>query len=361
MPAEWAAHLRTWMAWPCRREAWPGEEGLARAKSAFAAVAQAIARFEPVVMAARPEDVTEAGEALAIPQLSANAGKPAGGRSANLAVRLNPPPAALGRAGRNAEHAIEVWAAPLDDSWARDIGPTFVTSPSGRGAVQWRFNAWGGKYHPFDQDAAFAGRVAEHVGVTARNAPVFCEGGAIHSNGQGTLLTTEQCLLNPNRNPGSGKNDIDRVLHDLVGARRVIWLGEGFSDAETDGHIDNIACFAGEGRVILGIPDSRSHPDHAPIMDAKARLQAAGLEVIELVQPRAIRYDRLGHLLQTSYVNFYLCNGGLVMPSFADPHDEAARMLLAHCFPEHEIVTIPALDIVAGGGGIHCITQQEPA
>jgi len=297
-----------------------GPQGLARAKSAYAAVARAIVHFESVVMAARPEDVDEARRAT----------------------------------GR------EIFEVALDDSWTRDIGPTFVTGPSGQAAVQWRFNAWGGKYAPFDRDAAFAAKVAEKAGVMLRQAPIVCEGGAIHSDGQGTLLTTEQCLLNPNRNPGLTKDDAEQVLRDFVGAQRVIWLGEGFSDSETDGHVDNITCFAPRGRVILGVPDSKSHPDHAPVMEAKKRLKGAGLEVVELVQPKTIRHDRLGRLLQASYVNFYPCNGGLVMPSFDDAHDEQARAVLADCFPDREIVTAPALDIVAGGGGIHCITQQEP-
>lgn len=314
------------MAWPCRREAWDGPGGLARAKKAYAAVAKAISRFEPVVMAARPQDAEEAAKAT----------------------------------------ACEIFEVALDDSWTRDIGPTFVTGPSsenkpGRAAVQWRFNAWGRKYAPFDQDAAFAAGVAERAGATLRRAPIICEGGAIHSDGQGTFLTTEQCLLNSNRNPGFAKADMEKILHDFVGATRVIWLGDGFSDSETDGHIDNIACFACKGRVILGVPDSKTHPDHAPVMEAKRRMKKAGLEVIELLQPRGIRHDRHGRLLQTSYVNFYLCNGGLVMPSFDDAPDETARALLADCFPDREIVTVPALDIVAGGGGIHCITQQEPA
>ena len=320
MPAEWMPHLRTWMAWPCRREAWDGPEGLARAKSAYAGVARAVSRFEPVVMTARPEDADEAGRAT----------------------------------------GCEIFTVALDDSWARDIGPTFETGPRGRAAVQWCFNAWGGKYHPFDQDAAFATKVAGKAGVALRQAPIICEGGAIHSDGQGTLLTTEQCLLNPNRNPGLGKEGAEQILRDFVGAKRVIWLGDGFSDTETDGHVDNIACFAGEGQVILGVPDSRNHPDHTPVAEARRRMMAAGLRVIELVQPRTIRRDRQRRLLQASYVNFYLCNGGLVMPSFDDAHDEQARAVLTDCFPDREIVTAPALDIVAGGGGIHCITQQEP-
>jgi agmatine deiminase len=320
MPAEWMPHARTWMAWPCRREAWDGPEGLARAKSAYAVVAKAISTFEPVVMAARPEDADEARAAT----------------------------------------GCDIFEVALDDSWTRDIGPSFVTGPSGRAAVQWRFNAWGGKYAPFDRDAGFAAKVAEKAGVMLRQALIVCEGGAIHSDGQGTLLTTEQCLFNPNRNPGLTKGDAEQILRDFVGAERVIWLGEGFSDSETDGHVDNIACFAGHGRVILGVPDSKAHPDHAPVMEAKKRLKTAGFEVIELAQPRTIRHDRHGRLLQASYVNFYLCNSGLVMPSFDDAHDEPAKAVLADCFPGRKIVTVPALDIVAGGGGIHCITQQEP-
>jgi len=318
MPAEWARHARTWMCWPCRREIWG--EGLARAKAATRAVAETVARYEPVMMAARPEDVEEA----------------------------------------KAAPGVEVWPVALDDSWARDIGPTFVKGSAGRAAVTWRFNAWGGKYRPFEEDARFAGRVAERQGMQLYRAPLVCEGGAIHADGQGTLLTTEQCLLNPNRNPGLNKDAVTTILCDHTGATRVIWLGSGFSDSETDGHVDNIACFAAPGKAIVGVPDSRAHPDHAPVMEAIRRLKAEAIEVVELVQPKILRRDGRGRLLQASYVNFYLCNDGLVMPAFDDPHDGRARATLADCFPDRDISVVPALDIVAGGGGIHCITQQEP-
>jgi agmatine deiminase len=228
-------------------------------------------------------------------------------------------------------------------------------------AIHWRFNAWGGKYQPYDKDAAFAAVAAGHAGVPVYPASIICEGGAIHSDGRGTLLTTEQCLLNPNRNPGLTRAAADEILHYAAGAERVIWLGEGFADVETDGHVDNIACFAAAGGVIMGVPDSAGHPDAAPVREAIRRLKAAGLQVIELVQPKIVRTDARGRLLPTSYVNFYACNGGLVMPSFDDPHDEQARSLLAQCFPGRDISVVPALDIVAGGGGVHCITQQEPA
>jgi agmatine deiminase len=330
MPAEWAAHKRTWMCWPCRVEAWGGPEGLLRAQQAFARVARAISTFEPVVMIARPQDVPEARLACA--------GK------------------------------VEMFEAPLDDSWARDMGPTFVTGADGaRAGVAWQFNAWGNKYHPYTNDAALGGTILARAGVPIYTAPLVCEGGAIHSDGEGTLITTEQCLLNENRNANLTRQQIEERLALFTGARRIVWLGEGFSDDETDGHVDNIACFAAPGRVIVGVPASKSHPDTEPVLEAIRRLGQARdadgrrIEIVEIVQPRKPRADWRGRPLQASYVNFYLPNGGVVMPGFDDPGDEAARAVIADCFPGRDILQIDALDIVEGGGGIHCITQQEPA
>jgi agmatine deiminase len=330
MPAEWAPHARTWMCWPCRMEPWGGPEGLLRAKQAYARVARAISSFEPVVMAARPQEVCEAK--------LASAGK------------------------------VELFETPLDDSWSRDIGPTFLLGDeNARAGVQWRFNGWGNKYHPVDQDAGFATRVLKHQDVRVYCAPLVCEGGAIHVDGEGTLITTEQCLLNANRNPDLTQADVEEALALFTGARRILWLGEGFSDDETDGHVDNIACFAGPGRVLVGIPSARSHPDHPPAIEAVRRLRSAhdaagrAIEVVEIVQPRKERQDWRGRPLAASYVNFYLPSGGIVMPAFNDPNDEKARAVLADCFPGRDILQIDALDIVQGGGGIHCITQQEPA
>jgi agmatine deiminase len=330
MPAEWSTHARTWMCWPCRGAAWGGPDGLLRAKQAYARVARAISAFEPVTIAARPQDYSEVKFACA--------GK------------------------------TDTFEVNIDDSWARDSGPTFLRAADGtRAGVQWQFNAWGNKYHPYEDDAKFASRVLEKQDVKIYRAPLVCEGGAIHSDGEGTLLTTEQTLLNTNRNPNLTQQEIEEGLALFTGARRVIWLGDGFSDDETDGHIDNIACFAGGGRVIVGIPQSKSHPDYEPVMDALRRLKAARdangrpLEIIELPQPQTERCDWQGRLLQASYVNFYLPNGGVVMPGFDDPSDEKACAILADCFPGRDILQIDALDIVEGGGGIHCITQQEVA
>jgi agmatine deiminase len=263
---------------------------------------------------------------------------------------------------------VDVIEMPLDDSWARDFGPTFLKNGKGRlSGVQWIFNAWGQKYYPYANDAVFARRVLETIGVPIYKAPLVCEGGALHGDGQGTLLTTEQCLLHPNRNPGRTKSEIEDLLKSHLDARTIIWLGGGFSDTETDGHIDNIACFASPGRVILGMPPARSNPDYVPTQQALQLLSTArdaqgrSLEIIELPQPRKHRSSWSGRLLATSYVNFYLANGAVIMPGFDDPNDEGARTILAQCFPGRDIMQIDALDIVQGGGGIHCITQQEPA
>jgi agmatine deiminase len=316
------------MCWPARHECFGGPDRALRAKQAYARVARAVSAFEPVTLAARPADAAEARLAT-------------GGKA-------------------------DVVEMALDDSWARDFGPTFLTGSNGRlGGVQWVFNAWGQKYHPYTNDAKFARQVAEAAGAAVYAAPLTCEGGALHTDGQGTVLTTEQCLLNPNRNPGVSRADVEEVLKFYLGARRTIWLGEGFADDETDGHIDNIACFAAPGRVIVGIP-ARSHPDFEHVQEALRRLRTSrdaegrGFEIVELPQPRKARQSWSGALLPASYVNFYLVNGGVIMPAFGDKNDEQARSILAQCFPDRDIMQIDALDIVQGGGGIHCITQQEP-
>lgn len=328
MPAEWSPHVRTWMCWPCRLEAWGSPDGFLRAKQAVARVARAISSFEPVTMAVRENDAAEAR---------------------------------LATSGR-----VEIFEVPLDDSWARDTGPTFVVSESSVAAVSWQFNGWGNKYRPWTEDAEFASRLARRADVRCYRAPLFCEGGAIHTDGEGTVITTEQCVLNENRNPHLSRQQVEERLALFIGARKIIWLGSGFSDDETDGHVDNIACFASPGRVLVGVPSERRHPDYEPVADAMRLLANARdaegrkLEVLEILQPRKQRQDWRGRQLQASYINFYLANGGVVMPSFDDANDERARAAVAEAFPGRDILQVEALDIVQGGGGIHCIAQQEP-
>jgi agmatine deiminase len=328
MLAEWAAHACTWMCWPCRLEAWGSAGGLLRAKDATARVARAIARFEPVIMAVRPEDAPEV----------------------------------LGLCGPE----TAIFEVALDDSWARDIGPSFLSGPDHAG-IAWRFNAWGGKYEPYANDREFATQVLAQRRAHKYSAPLVCEGGAIHLDGDGTLITTEQCLLNPNRNPGRTRQEIETTLKAYTGAERILWLPGHFSDEETDGHIDNIACFAAPARVLLGVPPMKSHPDFEAVTAARRALAEArdargrAIEIVELAQPQNMRLDWRGRPLAASYINFYIANGGVVMPGFDDPADAAARAVLADCFPDRRIVQVDVGDIVQGGGGIHCITQQEPA
>ncbi len=327
MPAEWALHKRCWMAWPCRTELWG--EGLDAARTAYAEVAGAIAEFEPVTMVANGEEIAE------------------------VSLRCGSGVACL----------------PLahDDSWMRDNGPTFlVDGKGGLAGVDWRFNAWGGKYDTYADDAAAAGAILKHLDVPAYPAPLVLEGGSIHVDGEGTLLTSEQCLLNPNRNPDLSREQIEQHLRAHLGVRQVIWLGQGLEDDETDGHVDNLACFVRPGVVLALSTDDPDDGNYAALQDNLARLRAAtdaagrSLEIVEVPQP-ARRTAEDGRRLALSYVNFYIANGGVVMPSFEDAKDEAAYALVSQCFPDRDVRQVPLLDIVCGGGGIHCITQQQPA
>ena len=329
MPAEWESHARTWMAWPCRLEPWGSAEGMLRARLAHAEVARAISGFEKVTMAVHPRDVDEA--------------------------RLM-----MGR-------GIEYLEVTIDDSWARDSGPIFVIDgQDGVAGTHWRFNAWGNKYHGFENDAAFGRHVLEALDMRIYDGPMVLEGGSICVDGQGTLITTEQCLLNPNRNPNLTQQQIEERLALYFGVTKVIWLGEGLEDDETDGHVDNIACFAGPGRVLVYSSAEKGSLNDRVMRDNVARLKAArdahgrALEIIELPEPaRRERHD--GRRLDMSYINFYFANYGIVMPSFDDPADAVALEILEKTFPDRRIVQVPSLDIVEGGGGIHCITQQQPS
>jgi agmatine deiminase len=327
MPAEWAPHARTWMAWPSRLDLW--NDGLHAAQAAYAQVAAAIAQFEPVTMIANPADLHHVRAAVA--------------------------------------PGIDVLAFPIDDSWMRDSGPSFLTNAQGEVAgVDWGFNAWGEKFPPWDKDAALAGRVLSHLGLRAFKTPFILEGGSFHVDGEGTILTTEQCLLNPNRNPSLNRAQIEAQLKAWLGATTVVWLGEGLENDHTDGHIDDIACFVRPGVVLAAVCDDPTDANHGPLTDNLARLRAArdargrALEIIEMPLPGRRELAGVGRLA-SSYVNFYITNGGIVAPSFEDPNDAVAEAILRAAFPDRRVVMVPCLPIIAGGGSIHCITQQQPA
>jgi agmatine deiminase len=296
------------------------------ARRAYAAVAQAVSAFEPVTMLVRPE------------------------QAAAARTLLGP--------------AITLLPMSLDDSWARDFCPTFLQGSDGQVAgADWRFNCWGENFPDYAADALVAERVLHHLGMRRFAAGFVLEGGAIHVDGEGTILTTEECLLNPNRNPDLDRTEIEAALKEWLGGTQVIWLGEGYEQDDTSGHIDEIACFAAPGKVLVLDCDDPADVNYARFKDNIRRLElsrdAAGRtpEIIRLPQPR--RREVNGTRLTLSYTNFYIANGGVVMSAFDDPADAVAREIIARCFPDRTIVQLPALDITRGGGGIHCITQQQ--
>ncbi len=344
MPAEFGPHERCWMLWPERPDNW--REGAAPAQAAFAAVARAIGRFEPVAMGVSPAHLSGAQAQLA-----------------GSGVRLT--------------------ILPHDDSWMRDVGPTVVVREAApaRG-IHWHFNAWGGLYRPYAQDEAVAATVLEHEGLERYRAPVVLEGGAIHVDGEGTALVTEECLLNPNRNPAMTRERMEAVLRDYLGVSVIVWIARGVFEDETSGHIDNLACFVAPGQVVLHCPQERSDPQYEISMQAWETLAAARdaagrrLTVTALPAPPPLHMSageahglaasgasktrHAGDRLAASYVNFYFANGGIVMPLLDPATDAVAAERLKRLCPDREVLGVPAREILLGGGGIHCITQQLP-
>ena len=254
----------------------------------------------------------------------------------------------------------------LDDSWTRDIGPTFVIDDKGDVAgIDWGFNGWGLVHRGFAQDARVARQVLEQAGVRRLVGPQVLEGGSVHVDGEGTLLTTEECLLDPDRNPHLTRTDIEHHLKTCFGCDVVIWLRQGLTNDETRGHIDNLACFSAPAEILLPSTDDRDDPDFTILNDAWSTLtvsrDAAGRSfLIRRLPTPPRRYDVSGRPMALSYVNFYLPNGGLIMPGFNTSTDAEAAAVLQDAFPGRDIVVVPGHDIAAGGGNIHCITMQQP-
>ena len=347
MPGEFEPHAGCWMLWPERPDNW--RQGGKPAQQAFVAVATAIAGSEPV-------------------SVGVSAGQYANAR------RLLP-------AG------VRVVEISSNDAWMRDVGPTFVVNDRGgmRG-IDWTFNAWGGLggglYFPWDRDDAVAQKVLEIERCDRYRAPFVLEGGAIHVDGQGTLITTEECLLNRNRNPGLSREQIERLLRRYLNVDQVVWLGRGVYQDETDGHVDNLCAYVRPAEVVLTWTDDRSDPQYEISRDAHERLMQARdargrrFKVHRLQQPGPLQMTRqeadgvdsaegtqpreAGSRLAASYVNFYLGTKRVVVPLLDDRRDGAALRKLRTLFPKREIVGVPAREILLGGGNVHCITQQVP-
>ena len=330
LPAEWEPHAATWLAWPHNRHTWPGK--LEHIPPVWAELARTLARAEPVHILAGQGDVMQEARAMV-------------GRLPNVTL-----------------HQI-----PTNDAWIRDHGPTFLAGPSDvpPALVDWQYNAWGGKYPPFELDNLVPKRIAEATGRRRFKPGIVLEGGAVDANGRGTILAAEGCLTNANRNPGLSKDEIERYLADYLGARHVVWLRGGIAGDDTDGHVDQLARFVGPTTVVAAVEKSPADENYAVLKANHQRLENAtdqdgrSLEVIALPMPQPIHHGR--QRLPASYVNFYIANGLVVVPQFEDPADREAMEILAAAFPNREVCGLPAVDLVCGLGAYHCITLDEPA
>jgi agmatine deiminase len=331
MPAEWAPHVATWVAWPSHADLW--QENLEPAREAFARLVEAITLGE----------IAETAEVL-VPDETQE----------RLARQALP-------GGRVRFHRV-----PFGDIWLRDTAPIFLEGPSGEPAtVRFAFNGWGGKY-VLEHDDRVAERIAERAGARAFTMPFVLEGGAVEVDGEGTVLTTRQCLLNPNRNPAMGRAEVEHAVAGALGAEKVLWLGDGLLNDHTDGHVDTVARFVRPGVVVAMEPLTHDDPNRSALrallrelgdcVDARGRR----LEVVTVPSPGRV-VDADDRVMPASYVNFYVANGAVAVPTYASEFDDEAVERIGALFPGRAVVGIDARAVLSGGGAFHCITQQQPA
>lgn len=326
MPAEWTPHARTWMMWPCRDKVWPD---IVATRKNYAAVAHAIRDCEPLTMLVRPQDRNGARDLLG--------------------------------------EDIDLLEFPINDSWARDAGPCFLVNSAGeRAGVSFRFNAWGDKYWPYDGDDAAADAILTAAGVKKFHSDLVAEGGGVSVDGQGTILTTDSCFPNANRNPDWTRDQIETELKDMLGGDKVIWLPGNVEETETDGHVDGTAVFVAPGVVVMEAEGPADHPwrdiNRANLRAMEGQTDATGAPLRIVTLPEAADAESGGYddIFCRSYVNAYLCNGAVIMPEYGVPTDEYVRDVFQDLCPNRRIIGVPIAHIAVGGGGIHCITQQEP-
>jgi agmatine deiminase len=330
-PAEWEPHRATWIAWPHNEETWPGRlEGV-------------VASFVEMVR------VLHGKERVCITVVDP---------AAEEAVRRR-------LSGAGVESGLEFHHFPTNDAWIRDHGPLFVSSGSEVAVVDFRFDAWGRKYPPWDLDDRIPQAVAAVRRMRRFGVETVLEGGAVDGNGSGSLLTTESCLLNPNRGPSRSREALEQLLHDTLGARNVLWLAGGIEGDDTDGHVDDLCRFVDPSTVVTAMEEDPRDPNHAPLSENLRRLRkmrdqdGKPLTVATLPMPPPLRIA--GLRCPASYANFYLANGVALVPVFQAPSDARALAILRDLLPGRDVVPIPARDLVVGLGAVHCLTQQEPA
>jgi agmatine deiminase len=336
MPAEWEPHRGTWLSWPHKEASWPGKFG--PIPGIFARMTSHLADREEV-------HLNVAGPAMEadVRRLLADAGANLG----NVFFHYN----------------------PTNDAWCRDHGPIFVQRRAGgrteEAIVDWDYNAWGGKYPPFDLDDVIPARIGEEYGIPVLSPGIVMEGGSIEVNGRGTLLTTEACLLNPNRNPQLTRDEIESRLRDYLGVENILWLGDGIAGDDTDGHVDDLTRFVDPVTVVTVVEDDPRDENYEPLQANLERLRGMTdqdgqrLRVATLPMPGPLYHD--GQRLPASYANFYIANGIVLLPTYDPSRDDQARDTLQSLFPDREVIGIDCTDLVWGLGAFHCVSQQWPA
>lgn len=336
MPPEWAPHRGTWLSWPHKEASWPGK---------FAPVP---AIFVELVRNLVPR------EEVHINVLD---------REAEAGVRE------WLRRGDVSGDRVFFHHNPTNDAWCRDHGPIFVQRNAKESRqeaiIDWGYNAWGGKYPPYDLDDVIPSRVGEEFGIPVYHPGIVMEGGSIDVNGEGTLLTTEACLLNPNRNPHLSREAIEQYLKDYLGIRHILWLGEGIVGDDTDGHVDDLTRFVNPTTVVTVVEPDPADENYRPLADNLHRLRhmrdqsGQPIRVVTLPMPDPLFQDE--QRLPASYANFYIANGTVLLPTYRCPQDAAARRILQDLWPDREVIGIDCTDLVWGLGALHCVTQQWPA
>lgn len=333
-PAEFARHDATWLSWPHKEASWPGK---------IETIYPIYARFIKAVAEGERVCINVADEAMKQKALR----------------HLQAVEADLSR--------VEFFLHPTNDAWCRDHGPAFLINPAEKKKmiVDWGYNAWGGKYPPFDLDDVVPTRIAHHYHIPVVHPGIVMEGGSVEFNGRGTLLTTTACLLNPNRNPHLNQEQIEAYLRDYYGVTNILWLGDGIIGDDTDGHIDDLTRFVNEDTVVTVVEHNRSDENYAPLKENVELLEKLKLEngrsikIVELPMPAPVVYE--DQRLPASYANFYISNNYVVVPTFRDKQDDVALDILQKHFPDRKVLGLDSWDIIWGLGSFHCLSQQEPS
>ncbi len=332
-PAEWIKHTATWLSWPHKEASWPG-----KLDSVYAPYCEFI-------------KIVSAGELVRI----------------NVSDKQMQDFATwhLNAAGVDMNR-VQFFEFPTNDAWCRDHGPAFLVNPDikQKAVVDWGYNAWGGKYPPYDLDDVIPTRIAEYFNLPVFNPGIVMEGGSVDFNGMGTLLTTRACLLNTNRNPHLNQQQIEEYLQNYYGVQQVLWLGDGIIGDDTDGHIDDITRFVSHDTVLTVVEENKSDENYHILQDNLKELKTMRLlsgkqlNVIELPMPTPVVYD--DQLLPASYANFYISNAAVIVPTYRCANDDKALNIIQQSFPDRKVLGIDSTDIIWGLGSFHCLSQQEP-